>query len=132
MKARLFTAILACALFFFAGGNAFAQQAGGWSNGQQGERPDPAQIAKRQADQMKTELNLSEEQHGKILNIFKKQYEDFQKMIKNGERIDRESMQENREKMNASIKAVLTEEQFKKWTESINSRRGGYGRPGNN
>jgi len=127
MSTRLFTTVIACALFIISGGNAFAQQRGGWGNGQQGERPDPAQIAKRQADQMKTDLKLSEDQYSKVLDIFKKQYEDMQKFMQNGERMDRESMTSYREKMNSSIKSILTEDQYKKWIENPRNRWGGQG-----
>ena len=130
MKTRLITAVLACALLSFAGQNAFAQQRGGWGDGPQGERPDPAQMAKRQADQMKTELKLTDDQYTKVLNLYKKQSEDMQKMMQSGDRPDRESMQASREKYNAEIKKVLTDDQYKKWSELEKNRRRGPGGPG--
>ena len=47
------------------------------------------------------------------------------------QQMDREAMQKQREEQEAKLKAILTEEQYKTWTEAQqNMRRRGPGGPG--
>lgn len=81
-------------------------------------------------------LNLSDEQKKKTAAIQEKQNEERRELfeaMRNGE-IDRseirDAMTELQEKMNADVKKVLTEEQYKKYQENTQRRRGRGGRGG--
>ena len=107
-------------------------QPGGWG-GPGGQRPDPAQMAQRRADQMKEAVKLTDEQYAKVLAMYKEESEAMQKQMQSGERprMDREAMEKQREEQNKKLQAILTEEQYKTWTEAQqNMRRRGPGGPG--
>lgn len=113
-------------------------QPGGWG----GQRPDPAEMAQRMADRMKEQLQLNEDQYAKILDMYKKENEEREKMFaeggfNNGGDMDfeamRKVMEERRAKRDEQLKTILTEDQFKKYQENMaNMRRnfGGGGGPG--
>ncbi len=109
-----------------------AQPGGGRPGGQGGRQFDPAQMAQRRADMMKETVKLTDEQYAKVLALYKEESEAMQKQMQSGERprMDREAMQKQREEQDAKLKAILTEEQFKTWTEAQQNRRGGFGGPG--
>ena len=110
-----------------------AQPGGGRPGGQGGRQFDPAQMAQRRADMMKQTVKLTDEQYAKVLALYKEESEAMQKQMQSGERprMDREAMQKQREEQDAKLKAILTEEQFKTWTEAQQRmRRGGPGGPG--
>lgn len=96
------------------------------------------QMAKMRADEMNELLKLTEEQYKKIVELFKsnsqqqepKPSEEAKNNRQRAQRADREVMQKNLEEQNAKIKAILTEEQFKIWSEVEKNRRGGPGGPG--
>ena len=110
-----------------------AQPGGGRPGGQGGRQFDPAQMAQRRADMMKETLKLTDAQYAKVLEMYKEESEAMQKQMQSGERprMDRETMEKQREEQEKKLKAILTDEQFKTWTEQQqNMRRGGFGGPG--
>ena len=109
-----------------------AQPGGGRPGGQGGRQFDPAQMAQRRADMMKETLKLTDAQYAKVLEMYKEESEAMQKQMQSGERprMDRETMQKQREEQNKKLKAILTEEQFKTWTEQQQEMRRGFGGPG--
>lgn len=98
--------------------------------GNGGQRPDAAAMAKMQADQMKELVKLSDEQYTKVLDVFKKSSEKMQANRGNGQQggFNMEAMQKMQQEQDAQIKKILTEDQYKKWTESRGNRRG-FGGP---
>ena len=109
-----------------------AQPGGGRPGGQGGRQFDPAQMAQRRADMMKEALKLTDAQYAKVLEMYKEESEAMQKQMQSGERprMDRETMEKQREEQNKKLKAILTEEQFKTWTEQQQEMRRGFGGPG--
>ena len=106
-----------------------AQPGGGRPGGQM----DPAQMAQRRADQMKETLKLTDDQYAKVLALYKEENEARQKAMQEGQgqRMDREAMQKQREEQNKKLEAILTPEQYKTWTEQQqNMMRRGPGGPG--
>ena len=91
-------------------------------------------MAQRRADQMKEAVKLTDEQYAKVVALYKEESEAMQKMMQSTDRrqqMDREAMQKQREEQEAKLKAILTEEQYKTWTEAQqNMRRRGPGGPG--
>jgi len=110
--------------------SAMAQGPGGPGGFPGGQMPDAATMAKQQADQMKTLVKLTDEQYTKVLAVFKSSMEEMGKSMSNG--FDFEAMQKANEQREAKIKAILTAEQYKKWSEEQSKRRGpgGPGGPG--
>ncbi|MBR4586320.1 MAG: hypothetical protein IKO29_06230 [Bacteroidales bacterium] len=109
-----------------------AQPGGGRPGGQGGRQFDPAQMAQRRADMMKESLKLTDAQYAKVLEMYKEESEAMQKQMQSGERprMDRETMQKQREEQEKKLKAILTEEQFKTWTAQQQEMRRGFGGPG--
>lgn len=109
-----------------------AQPGGGRPGGQGGRQFDPAQMAQRRADMMKETVKLTDEQYAKVLALYKEESEAMQKQMQSGERprMDRETMEKQREEQNKKLQAILTEEQFKTWTEQQQEMRRGFGGPG--
>lgn len=69
-------------------------------------------------EQLTKQLSLTEEQKGKVLEIFKKSDKEMRAAFSDnaGDRDKvREIMQKNRKETEAQMKKVLTEEQFAKW-----------------
>ncbi|MCC5928615.1 MAG: hypothetical protein JJU28_05155 [Cyclobacteriaceae bacterium] len=95
-----------------------------------GERPgagnDPSVIAERQANHMKAELNLSDEQYQKVLEINRAAAE---KRIETREEVrqQRQAVRENMGDMHnerlEALKEVLTEEQLEKYRNMQNQER---------
>ena len=108
---------------------------------------NPEDMAKRQADQIKTACELNDEQYKKVKDYFveqsKAQMEQMQKMMQGGQgggQMDMQAMQkqmqERQEAQNKFLKGVLTEDQFKKYETAQAERRrqfqgmgGGQGAP---
>ena len=108
-----------------------AQPGGGMGRG--GQRMDPEQVAKMRADEMKTAVNLTDEQYTKVVALYKEQMDSMQKMMQQqgqNRQNGREMMEQVRKEQETKLKAILTEDQFKKWSESEQSRRGRMGGPG--
>ena len=114
---------------------AFVSQAQpGRQGGQGGQRFDPAQMAQRRADMMKETLKLTDKQYEEVLAMYKEESAQMQGgQPQQG--MDREQMQKQREErraaQDAKLKKILTDEQYKTWTEQQNRRgQGGPGGPG--
>lgn len=98
MKKQLFS--LAAALFL--------SSAACMAQGPQGQRPDRSQ----RIEQMITELGLDENQAQQFKEIMAEMKPGKNK---SGERPSREEMEAKRKEMDEKIKAILTEEQYKKF-----------------
>lgn len=117
--------LVAALLFGAAVANA---QPGGWG----GQRPDPEQMALRQADRMKEQLELTDAQYTKVLELFKAENAEWMKNFNpeaaQGGDMDfeaiRKQMEERRAKRDVQLKTILTEDQFKKYQENMANRRG--------
>lgn len=85
---------------------------------QQGQRATPEERAKRQTEALVEKLGLTKEQKEKVYDIYLKS---AQSMPQRGEGGDREKMREQFQKTqkerDEAIKALLTEEQQKKYDE---------------
>ena len=105
---------------------------------------DPAAFVDRQMEELKTGLQLTDEQEKQVREIIVGGFETMQKaregMQEGGDReAIREKMQKMREEQTAKIKAVLSEEQFAKYEQIQAERRermrqngfGGQGGPQN-
>ena len=115
----------------------FAQQP------QRGERREfkPEEMATFQADRMKKELDLNEEQYKALYNFYLKRGEEMKKeraKFQEGQQIDREALRaemvKRQEAQNAEFKKILTPEQYKKYEEKQKReqerrRQGGPGAP---
>ncbi|MBR4857365.1 MAG: hypothetical protein IKU94_12165 [Bacteroidaceae bacterium] len=115
MKKLIFAAF---ALIFSV--SMFAQQP------QRGERREfkPEEMATRQAEHMKQELALDDEQYQSVYALFLKRNEEMKKQFANrqeGQQVDREArraeMIKKQEAMNAELKKILTAEQYTKYQE---------------
>ena len=103
------TVILAMALCMMGATAAMAQR----NNGQQGGRPDNSQ----RIEQMVKELALDDAK----AKEFRAVMESMKPAANIGERPSREEMQKKREEADQKVKAILTEEQYKKYQE-LNQR----------
>ena len=85
---------------------------------QQGQRATPEERAKRQTEALVEKLGLTKEQKEKVYDIYLKS---VQSMPQRGEGVDREKMREQFQKTqkerDEAIKALLTEEQQKKYDD---------------
>lgn len=115
MKKLIFAAF---ALIFSV--SMFAQQP------QRGDRREfkPEEMATRQAEHMKQELALDDEQYQSVYALFLKRNEEMKKQFANrqeGQQVDREArraeMIKKQEAMNAELKKILTAEQYTKYQE---------------
>ncbi len=82
----------------------------------------PEEMAKHMTDRLKDSLQVNEDQYKKLYDINLKQANEMQEMmdkIMQGEQpqFDREAMQKRQEEQNAAIKAILTEDQYKRYEE---------------
>ena len=108
-----------------------AQPGGGGFPGGQGQF-DPAQMATMRADMMKQTVNLTDDQYKKVVAMYKEETEAMMKAFQSGQPqpMDREAMQKQREEQNKKLKAILTDEQWKKWEEAMQNMMRGFGGPG--
>lgn len=112
MKKQILTVALALILGTATG---MAQEKKGNNEGRKGNR----------VEQMVSELGLDEKQAAQ----FKAIMDENKPMKQNGEeRPSREEMEKKRSEMDAKVKAILTEEQYKKYQEMRKQR--GNGRRG--
>jgi len=92
---------------------------------------DPSEMAKMQADNMKKDVNLSDDQYTKVLDIFKEQGKAMSKMFESGN-FDMEAMQKSRADQQKKLQEVLSKEQFEKYQKAEQERMaqfqgGGFG-----
>lgn len=103
---------------------------------------NPENMAKRQAERIKTTCNLSDAQYKSVLELFTKEAKERKAQmdsIRNAggdfrQSFDREKMRAQRAEQEKAIKAILTEEQVKAYDKMRAERRnrpGGH-RNGNN
>ena len=88
---------------------------------------DPNEIAKMRADDMKQTVKLTDDQYTKVVALFKAEMENMQKMFEGGGMPDMDAMQKQREEQNKKLKAILTEDQFKKWQKQQEEMRAQFG-----
>ena len=86
----------------------------------------PNERAKETYFKLKTDLSLVGEQDAKVYQVFEDFYTAQQKAMeemRNSGAMDRDKMKETRDKLNAErdakLKAILTEEQMKKWITDV-------------
>ena len=124
MRKAVITILMMSAMLLGGAFVSMAQPGGGF-----GGQMDPEQFAKRRADEMKQTLNLTDQQYKDVTAYFKEQMAEMQKRFEGGQgggqRMDREEMQKMREAQETKLKAILTEDQFKKWSEEQRNRMGG-------
>jgi len=89
---------------------------------QRRERPNMEEMQKKQLEEMKTELSLTDEQVEKISAIMEEQRTAMEANREENSK-DREAQMEERKAYNEKIKAVLTEEQQTKFDELQEKRR---------
>jgi hypothetical protein len=119
------------------------QQQMGPGGGMGGGNFDPAAFVDRQMEELKSGLELSDDQEKQVREIITAGFETMRKaregMQDGGDReAMREKMQQMREEQTQKIKAVLSEEQFTKYEQIQQERRermrqggGGQGGPRN-
>ncbi len=114
-------------------GNVCFPQPGGGPGGPGGPgKPTDEQIKER-VKEMAESVGLSDEQIEKIVAIQKEHFQTMDESRQNssGDRSKmRETMDKMFEEMNTKIKAVMTDEQYKKYQEYEKSHRRGPGGPG--
>lgn len=102
-----------------------AQQHGPQHRGQRGPR-NPEEMVKRQVEQMKTELKLNEQQEKQVKDLFTKNFQQRDELMKKYQG-QRDSVMINMKKMeeqqNLSLKKILTEEQYKTYLTNQEKRK---------
>ena len=90
------------------------------------QQKTPAERAKETAVKLKTDLTLTAEQDTKVYEVFENLFTSQQKAMeemRSSGSMDREKMKETRDKLNVErdtkLKAILTEEQMKKWINDV-------------
>ena len=111
----------------------FAQGFGGFGGGQ-GMSFEPEDMAKRQADRLKEQLELTQVQYDSIYNYYlasSKEQAARREQMQNGGQMPgegdmqamMEQMQKQRQAQEAKIKSFLTDDQKKKYDEAQEQRR---------
>ena len=123
---KLFKCFVVGAMLLVGAFTANAQGFGG------GQMPSAEEIAKMRADQMKETVNLTADQYAKVTVIFKEEMEAMQKMFEGGGMNGdfdqmRKDMVKRQEEQNKKLKAILTEDQFKKWQKQQEEMRAQFG-----
>ncbi len=113
--------MIGAAFLFFTSLNVAAQQ-------ERKEMPNPEERAKRMTDRMATELQLTDEQKEKVMEINLENAKKRQAEIEK-EMAERKARMEEMKAQNEKIMSVLTEEQRQKW-EQIKLERRDQRRPG--
>lgn len=80
------------------------------------EPPDQAQI-KQMMEKLSTALSLTEDQKSKITVYFNSHFKEMETLMKSGGRPDRSVMEQRKKDFETKVKALLTEEQQKKFDE---------------
>ena len=91
---------------------------------------NPEDMAKRQATMLKDSCALDTAQYSKVLNLYVEQSKEMMKMMQDMQNggggmggFDMGAMQKRQEDFDKKLKAVLTEEQFKKYQVMQENRR---------
>ncbi|WP_109698933.1 hypothetical protein [Chitinophaga deserti] len=118
MKNRI---LLTLALIITMGLGAYAQQGGGQ------QRRTVEERVKMTLERLTTELQLSKEQVVKLDTLFTRSFKEQQKMREDaqasGNRPDRETFQKMSNERDEKVKAILTDDQFKKYKEQQEAMR---------
>lgn len=144
MKKVWMTSVAALMLTFMA--------AGAMAQGPRGEKMTPEQRAERMAGRMTEQLSLTKEQSAKIEKIYLDHFKDMPQRPPQGQKGERPAPRDGKPsgdrpaqgprsermaKMDSEIKEVLTEEQYKKWSDQraemqkkMQERREAHGRAG--
>lgn len=102
MKTKIFAvSLILFVMCMIAGSSAYSQE------GPRGEKPSPEKMAKRMADMLDKELDISDAQYTQIYDLVKSYAESH----------TRETF--DREELNGQIKAVLNKDQQSKFDEVI-------------
>ncbi|MDR1896329.1 MAG: hypothetical protein LBR10_06020 [Prevotellaceae bacterium] len=122
------TKLLILTLMFLTSGILYAQQGGNQGQrGQRGQRQTTEERVKAQADSLKKNLALTDQQYDSVkvisLKYAKKSEEAFAKSREANNR-NMTEFQKIQEEQNQELKKVLTEEQYKKYEEQNKNRRG--------
>ena len=131
MRSKLLKFLVAGAMVLMGAFVSNAQPGGGF-----GGQMDPEQIAKFRADDMKQTVKLTDDQYKKVVDLFKAQMEEMQKMFSSGSMPDMGEMQKQREAQDKKLQAILTKDQYTAWTKHEQERMqqmmngGGFGGPG--
>lgn len=97
---------------------------------QGGQRRTAEERTKATIERLTTQLSLTKDQQTKLDTIYLAYNKELDKVFASGERPDRETMQKSRAALDEKVKAVLTEDQYKKYQEEqakMRERRGGQG-----
>jgi len=118
-KKLIITGFLTFALLFFIQ-NSSAQQRGG----ERPSRPDMEEIQKKQLEEMKKELSLTNDQADKIEKIMTERREAMEARMKQDQQATREereahmqAFKEEQESFDTKIKAILSDEQKEKYNK---------------
>ncbi len=106
-------------LFLFMGLSVFAQQ-----RGEARQERSSEEMATLMAKRLSMQLDLNEEQQEKLTALYLKRIEARKVMTEKRSKMREERMEMSEEQKEA-LKQILTEEQFKKYTELQEKRRRG-------
>ncbi|MDO4818924.1 MAG: hypothetical protein Q3994_00930 [Prevotella sp.] len=99
-----------------------------------GQMPQPEEIAKMQAENMKQNYGIDDKQYDAVYKLYLKDVKEMMKEFQNMQGGDMNEMmgkvQARMEAMKKSLKEILTEEQFKKYEEDLKNNPFGGGAPG--
>lgn len=102
----------------------FAQRNGG--ERANGKQMDPKEIAAKRTDKMKADLGLDEKQYQELLALNEQQAEQMLVRREQGReemQAKREEMKESRKAYEASLKSILTPEQFEKHKAAMEAKK---------
>lgn len=99
-----------------------------------GQMPQPEEIAKMQAENMKQNYGIDDKQYDAVYKLYLKDVKEMMKEFQNMQGGDMNEMmgkvRARMEVMKKSLKEILTEEQFKKYEEDLKNNPFGGGAPG--
>ncbi len=99
-----------------------------------GQMPQPEDIAKMQADNMKQKYSIDDKQYDAVYKLYlkdvKEMMNDFQNMQGGDMNEMMETVKVRMEALKKALKEILTEEQFKKYEEDMKNNPFGGGAPG--
>jgi hypothetical protein len=120
MKSKLFLLFLMCLL----SETIYAQDGG--QKGQPRQRLTLEERVKAQSDRMKKDLELTDIQYDSVQKInlkYAQKVEEARKGNQEQSAQNRETFRKNQEEQNKELKAILTEDQYKKYEEQLKTRR---------
>ncbi len=112
--------IIMAALVIAAAGSAFAQRP-------DMKKMDPKERAEKMSQRLKSDLSLDEDQYAQVLALNTanaEKLEEKKEAKKEEMKENREAMKLEREEYNANLKEILTKDQYIKFLEMRNDRKG--------